>query len=110
MLYVPDIDSWEQWPDAHDTLAQHRIALLDATFGHRDELGDRAMELIPHPLVDDTLSRFGDLRDDVHLVLTHLNHTNPFADPASPEHERAVAAGFSIAHDGMVLRSDRRRD
>lgn len=106
VLYVPDIDAWDRWPEAHATLGQHRIGLLDATFGDPDELGDRPMDLVPHPLVDDTIARFGDLSDDVHLVLTHLNHTNPFSDPATPEHQRAIAAGFSIAHDGMVLGPD----
>jgi pyrroloquinoline quinone biosynthesis protein B len=109
VLYVPDIDAWDQWPEAHDILGRHRIGLLDATFGDPGELGHRPMAAVPHPLVDDTITRFGDLVDDVHLVLTHLNHTNRFSDPASVEHRRAVAAGFSIAHDGMVLGADGNR-
>ena len=37
------------------------------------------------------------------IVLTHLNHTNPLCDPASPETEQVLDAGFEIAHDGLTV-------
>jgi pyrroloquinoline quinone biosynthesis protein B len=33
---------------------------------------------------------------------THLNHTNPVADPEGPA-ARALPAGFGVARDGDVL-------
>ncbi|MDX1691787.1 MAG: MBL fold metallo-hydrolase [Acidimicrobiia bacterium] len=103
VLYVPDIDRWEDWPEAEETIARHEVALLDATFWDLDEVPGRRGEDIPHPPIPDTLERFGHLAEDRRLILTHLNHTNPAADPGSPEAATVVDAGFEIAVDGMTL-------
>lgn len=108
-LYLPDIDNWEAWPEARSTIQRHRVCLLDATFAHADEVDGRDLSAIPHPMVDDTIAVFGDLTDETHVVLTHLNHTNRVADPDSAEYLRATNAGFTIAHDGMVLGFDGHR-
>jgi phosphoribosyl 1,2-cyclic phosphodiesterase len=34
------------------------------------------------------------------IAFTHLNHTNPGADPASPARQRIEAAGKRVAEDG----------
>lgn len=100
VLYLPDIDRWDAWPEAEAVIAAHGLAFLDATFWSPDEvLGNRSVAEVPHPPVIDTLQRFSHLAD--RIVLTHLNHTNPVADPASPEAAEVVAAGFRIAADGM---------
>ncbi len=101
LLYLPDIDSWDEWPGAEEVIASHAVAFLDATFWDRDEVpgGDHAR--IPHPPVTDTLQRFAGL--DTVIVLTHLNHTNPLCDPNSEESGRVAAAGWYVAHDGMRL-------
>lgn len=100
VLYLPDIDRWDAWSEADAVIAAHDLAFLDATFWSRDEvLGNRSVAEVPHPPVTDTLERFSHLAD--RIVLTHLNHTNPVADPASPQAAEVVAAGFRIASDGM---------
>jgi len=102
LLYLPDIDSWDAWPEAADVIARHEIAFLDATFWSSDELtGSRTVGEVPHPPVVDTISRFATLAD--RIVLTHLNHTNPLVDEASPESRRVRSLGFRIAQDGYAL-------
>jgi len=102
-LYLPDIDAWDPWEEAEATIAAHRISLLDATFGSPDEVQGRDLSDIPHPVVRDTIERFGHLTRGRRIILTHMNHTNDLADPASDLAAAARAAGFEIAFDGMVV-------
>lgn len=97
-LYLPDLDAWDAWPGHHAVVASHDLALLDASFWSSDEVPGRDLADIPHPLVPDTIERFADLSDRV--VLTHLNHTNPLCDPASPESAQVRDRGFRVARDG----------
>lgn len=103
VLYLPDIDSWGAWPDAEEELARHRVCLVDAAFSSPDELSTRDLADIPHPLVPDTVARFAHLTPKTRVVLTHMNHTNPAADPNSAVALNATAAGLEIAYDGMVI-------
>lgn len=99
LLYLPDIDSWEQWPAAPQVLASVDYALVDATFYSQDELGGRAP--VAHPLVPDTLALWADLPGQ--LILTHLNHTNPLLDEASAEWMVVRAAGAQVAYTGQTF-------
>ena len=99
LLYLPDIDSWELWPQARDYMETVDIALVDASFYSAAELGGRAP--VAHPLVPDTLQRFGDLAG--RLVLTHINHTNPILDENGPEREAVQQAGARIALRGLAF-------
>lgn len=101
LLYLPDIDGWDGFPDGEATIRAHQTALLDATFFDHDELPGRAIAEIPHPLVTDTIDRFDHLAD--RIVLTHLNHTNALCDPDSAASEFVRSTGFRIATDGMVV-------
>jgi pyrroloquinoline quinone biosynthesis protein B len=103
LLYLPDLDRWDAWPDAHDVLARVDTALIDATFYDEMEHPDRDISTIPHPPVTDTIDRFGYLAGGTRLILTHLNWTNRLCDPAAPEQDRVRSAGFGVAHDGMRL-------
>ena len=103
LLYVPDIDAWEQWPAAEQEITRHRIALLDGCFASAAELPGRDLAEFPHPLVTDTIERFAHLTADRRLILTHLNHSNPVAEPGSPAAQAVAAAGFEVAIDGMEL-------
>ena len=96
LLYLPDIDSWDEWPEAEATLSSVDVALVDASFYSRDELGGRAP--VAHPLVTDTISRFAHLAD--RLVLTHLNHTNVVLDEGGGAETAVHQAGFRIAQTG----------
>ncbi len=103
VLYLPDIDGWEQWGEAEQVLARHRICLLDATFYDPAELPGRDISHISHPFVDDTVTRFSHLAADRRMILTHLNHSNPISDPESAEAESVRRAGFEVAADLMAF-------
>jgi len=102
-LYLPDIDSWDDWPDAGEVIADHSTALLDATFWSAEELPHRDISEIKHPLVPDTLRRFKHLTGDTRLILTHLNHSNPVCDPEAVEHRAVIDAGFEVALEGLTI-------
>ena len=99
LLYLPDIDAWSQWPEAEATLNGVDVALVDASFYSRDELGGRAP--VAHPLVTETVERFAHLADK--LVLTHLNHTNVILDKGSVGETAVRQAGFRIAQTGDMF-------
>lgn len=103
LLYVPDTDGWEGWdPPIETYLSDVDIALLDATFFDGDELPGRDIREIAHPLVIDSLSRFGELdgADRDKIRFTHLNHTNPLLDPESDALVRVARAGMNVAAEG----------
>jgi pyrroloquinoline quinone biosynthesis protein B len=97
LLYLPDIDDWDLWPEARETLTAVDVALVDASFFSPDELGGRAP--VAHPLVPDTLRRFADIPGQ--LFLTHINHTNPILDRGSAESKEVLQSGVKIAHRGL---------
>jgi len=106
VLYLPDIDKWERWDTpVEDVLASVDVALLDAAFFDTDEVPGRDLAEIPHPFVIESLERFRSLpaseRAKVHF--THLNHTNPAADPESAAAGRVRAAGMAVAREGDVF-------
>ncbi len=100
LLYLPDIDTWDQWPEAEATLSSVDVALVDASFYSPDELGGRPP--VAHPPVTDTMARFGHLADK--LILTHLNHTNPVLDAGSAAETAVRRAGFHIAQTGEMIK------
>ena len=76
LFFCPDIDDWDAWDkDIRSFVSEIDIALLDSTFFSTDELPDRDMRSIPHPLATDTAERLAGLDTDIRLI--HLNHTNP---------------------------------
>jgi pyrroloquinoline quinone biosynthesis protein B len=106
VLYVPDTDSWDAWGDRLDEVLEGvDVALVDATFYSAGELPGREVSEIGHPLVTDSLERFGDAvhagRLRVHFI--HLNHSNPALDPRSPERRAIEAAGFHVAEEGEEI-------
>lgn len=99
LLYLPDIDAWEEWPRWRQTLAAVDVALVDASFYSMDELGGRPPAA--HPLVPHTLAMLAGL--PCQLLLTHLNHTNPVLDSGSEEQTAVTNAGAQIAHSGQTI-------
>jgi pyrroloquinoline quinone biosynthesis protein B len=75
------------------------VAIVDATFYSREELGGR--DPVAHPYVPHTLALFADIPGQ--LVLTHFNHTNPVLDENGREHEAVLAAGVQMARLGQVF-------
>ena len=105
VLYVPDTEGWEDWEEPVETLIRSvNVALLDATFFDEEELPGRDLTTIAHPLVVDSLARFGRLGDSerAKIRFTHLNHSNPLLDPFSDETTRVVRAGMAVATEGDV--------
>ena len=99
LLYLPDIDSWEEWEEAEETLTAVDIALVDASFYSPNELGGRAP--VAHPLVTDTIARFAHL--PTQIILTHINHTNPILDKGGVEETAVLQSGFQIAYTGQQI-------
>lgn len=97
VLYVPDIDHWQQWPKARAVLAGVDVALVDATFYSVDELNGRPP--VAHPLIPDTLDFFAGWPGK--LVLTHFNHTNPVLDAGSEAETAVHRAGAVLAQFGQ---------
>jgi len=106
LLYLPDIDKWGRWArPIEDLIATVDVALLDGTFFDGNELPGRDMAQIAHPAIVESLARFAALpaTERKKIVFTHLNHSNPAADPKSAEAAAVRAAGMSIAADGRVF-------
>ena len=106
LLYLPDIDSWEVWPQAREQLSNVDYALVDACFfGEADacfyDAEGTVRRATVHPLIPDTLSRFADLSSQ--LVLTHINHTNPVLDVNSQERRVVLEAGAQLARVGQTF-------
>lgn len=105
VLFIPDIDSWEQW-DAlgtriEDEIARVDVAYLDATFYADGELPGRDMSKIPHPLIAHSMARFAALpaSERAKIRFIHLNHTNPARFPTSDARRAIEAAGFRVAEE-----------
>jgi pyrroloquinoline quinone biosynthesis protein B len=99
LLYLPDIDGWQAWPEADQVLSSCDIALVDATFYSAGELGGRPP--VAHPPVTRTLAL--SRRLSTRLVMTHLNHTNPLLDEDGPERAALAAAGLQVAYTGQII-------
>jgi pyrroloquinoline quinone biosynthesis protein B len=103
LLYLPDIDKWERWDrPLAGALRSVDVALVDGTFHEGGELPGRSMADIPHPFIVETLALARDLpaAERAKLRFTHLNHSNPAADPTGPAAAAVRAAGLAIAADG----------
>ncbi len=106
-LFLPDIDSWEEWERDHevrleDMVKQVDFAFIDATFYDDNELPGRDMTLIPHPRVTQSMDLLDHLSDDIRarVQFIHYNHTNALRFPDSPQSQTVQSRGFNIAREG----------
>ena len=105
-LFIPDIDKWERWDTAIESLIQKvDYALLDATFFDGNELPNRDMSQIPHPFVTESLARFDSLlaNEKAKIYFIHFNHTNPLLKENSQASKEVRAKGYHIARSGLEL-------
>ncbi|NOX95926.1 MAG: pyrroloquinoline quinone biosynthesis protein PqqB [Alphaproteobacteria bacterium] len=108
-IFIPDIDSWEDWDDAgahiEDMIADVDIAYLDASFFADGEIPGRDMSGFPHPFVSHSMARFSDLpsAEKSKIRFIHMNHTNPLHDPNAGERKTVKNAGFNIADEGEEI-------
>ena len=102
LLWLPDIDKWEKWDHSIERLVAERslLAFVDGTFFAADEIPGRAIRDIPHPLVPETLSRFGKApAAPAKVLFVHLNHTNRLLWDAGARKD-VERRGFGIAEEG----------
>jgi len=105
VLFIPDIDSWEDWDDmgilVENEIARVDVAYLDGTFFSRDELPGRDISSFPHPLITHSMERFGALPEAMRAKVRfiHLNHTNPALDPGGDARVTIEESGFSVAKE-----------
>ncbi len=102
LLYIPDIDRWEDLEPPIEELAKRiDILILDGTFWDPGrELSVRDPSKIPHPPMPATMERLGSSIGTARVYFTHLNHTNPAWDKGSPERKKIEEAGFGIVQGG----------
>jgi pyrroloquinoline quinone biosynthesis protein B len=98
LVYVSDADVLA--PEIVDRVKDADVALVDGTFFSGAELPHRDILAVRHPFVRDSLTRLAGARGEVHF--THLNHSNPLCDPASPE-ARSLPGGFFVAREGAAF-------
>jgi pyrroloquinoline quinone biosynthesis protein B len=108
LLYVPDTDTWDTWPRSlPEAIRQEKVdyALLDATFYSPDELPDRDVSKIRHPLITTSMDLLGSQVKSgaVKVYFTHLNHSNPAFDKDGVARKNIEARGFRVLEDGEVL-------
>jgi pyrroloquinoline quinone biosynthesis protein B len=103
LLWLPDIDKWEKWDRSIEDLvrAESLLAFVDGTFFSEDEIPGRSIRDIPHPLVPETVARFGgkDPPGPARVFFVHLNHTNRLFWDVSARKE-LEKKGFGIAEEG----------
>jgi pyrroloquinoline quinone biosynthesis protein B len=102
LLYIPDIDRWEDLqPSIEDLARRVDILILDGSFWDPGrELSARDPSKIPHPPMPVTMRRLGSFAKSHEIYFTHLNHTNPAWDNDSPERRKIEEAGFGVVAEG----------
>ena len=102
LLYIPDIDRWEDLEPPIEELAKRiDILILDGSFWDPGrELSARDPSKIPHPPMPATMERLGSSIGTARVYFTHLNHTNPAWDKGSPERKKIEEAGFGVVKEG----------
>jgi len=107
LLWLPDIDKWEQWDRKIEDLVREKalLAFVDGTFFSADEIPGRSIAEIPHPLVPETMARFGGKgpTPPAEVYFVHLNHTNRLLRDAAARRE-LERRGFGIAKEGSRFR------
>jgi pyrroloquinoline quinone biosynthesis protein B len=103
-LFIPDIDKWSKWnKNIVKEVKGVDEAYLDATFYSADELPNRKMSEVPHPLVEETLDLFKaespETKGKIHFI--HFNHTNPLLLDVQKQNE-VKRLGFIISRQVKV--------
>lgn len=102
-LYIPDIDKWSRWDRRiEDEIAKVDIAFLDGTFFAEGEIPGRDMGEIPHPFIEETMSRLAALpkEERAKVRFIHFNHTNPVVRGDAAAVGAIEDAGFGVAREG----------
>jgi pyrroloquinoline quinone biosynthesis protein B len=98
VLYLPDIDSWEEWNrDLVATVELFDVVLLDGCFWQAPN-----RKGVPHPPVTRTMDLLQHVADagQTAIGFIHLNHSNPLLTPGSDERRTVIERGFFVAAEG----------
>ena len=104
IIYIPDIDSWEEWEiDIDKLIEDNDILFIDGTFYHEEELEGRDINEIPHPRIKDSMRILEglDSSNRSKVYFTHLNHTNNALRDYTYEYKNIIDNGFMIATEGL---------
>jgi pyrroloquinoline quinone biosynthesis protein B len=106
ILWLPDIDKWEKWETSIESVVEDvDVAYLDATFYSASELPGRDLKEIPHPTVEETMTRFAASPARAKIRLIHLNQSNPLLRDAALR--RSIEKqGFHLAAEGEIVALD----
>ena len=107
LLYIPDIDSWEDWNiNLVDIIKDNDIVIIDGTFFSKDEIIHRNIEKIPHPSIIESMSLMEKLpfKEKNKVFFTHLNHTNKALNDKSEEYNDIITTGYNILKDKQTFR------
>ena len=105
VLFIPDIDSWEDWDEwgvsIEEQIKSVDAAFLDATFFANGEIPGRDMSNFPHPFISHSMDRFADMSkaDKAKVHFIHFNHTNPVLIPDSDARKEVQEKGFNLAEE-----------
>ncbi|HZF07708.1 MAG TPA: MBL fold metallo-hydrolase [Thermoanaerobaculia bacterium] len=106
LFYVPDTDAWSTWKTpVTEVLKDVDYALLDGTFYSPDELPDRDVTKIKHPLITVSMDLLEPLvqKGRLQVLFTHLNHSNPALDAGGPARKAIEGRGFRVLAEGAEL-------
>ena len=106
MIYIPDIDSWEDWDiDINTLIKKNDILILDGTFYSKSEIKNRDMKKIPHPSIEHSMDimNINTLEERNKIYFTHLNHTNKVLDENSIEYKDVITSGYNILRDKKIF-------
>ncbi|MEV3988071.1 pyrroloquinoline quinone biosynthesis protein PqqB [Streptomyces sp. NPDC049837] len=107
LVYAPALAAWT---DAfQDAVEEADCVIVDGTFWDDDEpvrtgISTRTATGMGHLPIDGphgTARRLAAL--GTRCLYTHLNNTNPLADPAAPQHALLADQGIGVAADRMVI-------
>jgi adenosylcobinamide kinase/adenosylcobinamide-phosphate guanylyltransferase len=100
LLWACDTGPWEPaWVEAVRGAA-YDVALVEETFGHRDDLGSGHLHLASFGRLLEQLRDVGALTDETKVRAVHLSHHNP----PEPDLAAALAAvGARPGRDGETL-------
>ena len=98
LVYVSDADVFP--PQMVERIRDADVAIVDGTFFSPAELPHREILAVRHPYVRDSIGLLEGAKGQIYF--THMNHTNPMLDPASPE-AKSLPKGFHVLEEGAVF-------
>ena len=102
VVYLPDIDSWDDWTDKLiDLINSNDILFIDGTFFSKTEIRQRDISKIPHPEIIGTMEMLShlsfNLKQKIHFI--HFNHTNEVLLEKNEAAKSVIDKGFLLSRE-----------